>query len=127
MRVGSGLSRCRYLHIKLRGFSEYVKRGTITLNFPRGQTVLVCLANGSVSASTSANSSKSWQLMLCFLLLACDFYIYIKKIIKKMSSLVSNLLLGHSYQLLSNCISSRSKPRHPRDGSKNSAGLFSKR
>lgn len=74
MRVGSGHSRCRYLHIKSRGFTEYDKRGTITLNFPGGPTVFVCLAKGSVSASTSANSSKSWQLTLCFLLLACDFY-----------------------------------------------------
>lgn len=36
--------------------------------------MFVCLAKGSVSASTSAVSSKSWQLTLCFLLLACDLY-----------------------------------------------------
>lgn len=74
MWVGSGHSRCRYLHIKWRGFTEYDKTGNITLNFPGGKAVFVCLANGSVSASTSAVSSKSWQLTLCFLLLACDLY-----------------------------------------------------
>lgn len=72
MWVGSGHSRSRYVYIKSRGFTEYDKTGNITLNFPGSQTVFVCLSNGLVSASTSANSSKFCQLTLCFLLSACD-------------------------------------------------------